>query len=135
MSRGAGKIERAIGQALYDTDRSFLVEELVRIAYPEITTVEKKHRVAVLRALDYVQERMLLWFFRTYEARARYFISNGCNTRSYAHGLLRQSWWNRERTLEEIEEILNDGGDAACAILVETRRVCLRVRGRRAING
>jgi len=83
---------------LYDTDRSFSVEELARIAYPEITTIAKKHRVAVLRALDYVQERMLLWFFRTYEARARYFISNGCNSRSYAHCLLRQSWWNRAKT-------------------------------------
>jgi len=53
---------------LYDTDRSFSVEELARIAYPEITTIAKKHRVAVLGALDYVQERMLLWFFNVRSA-------------------------------------------------------------------
>ena len=51
MSRGPGKIERAIEAAFADTpDDIFMVEDLVALAYPGVNRIEKKHRVAVLRA-------------------------------------------------------------------------------------
>jgi hypothetical protein len=108
MSRGPGHIERAIEQALRDTDRSFIVEELAKLAYPDIAAVEKKHRVAVLRAISNVEKKIPLWFFRTYTPPWRLIMTNRNNVRSYAHGFLRYSWWNAERTLDEIENILRD---------------------------
>jgi Xaa-Pro aminopeptidase len=50
MSRGPGKIERAI-RALFDAhpDEAFVTDELAEHCYPGVT-IERKHRVAVLRA-------------------------------------------------------------------------------------
>jgi hypothetical protein len=51
MSRGPGKIERAIGQAFKaEPERTFGTDDLIAIAFPHIDQVEKKHRVSVLRA-------------------------------------------------------------------------------------
>jgi hypothetical protein len=108
MSRGPGRIERIVEQTLHDTDRSFTVEELAKLAYPTITDVQKKHRVAVLRAINKVAKQMLIWTFRTYTPPWRCIFTVGNNVRSYAHGLLRHSWWNAERSLDEIEKILAD---------------------------
>jgi hypothetical protein len=106
MSRGPGRIERAVETALSSANRSYSIDELAGLAYPDVGNVEKKHRVAVLRTLGNIDNRILLWLFITYERRGRYFVTNGCNVRSYAHGL--QSWWNAERSLDEIENILAD---------------------------
>jgi hypothetical protein len=50
MSRGPGRVERAI-RALFDAhpDEAFVTDELCEHCYPGVT-IEKKHRVAVLRA-------------------------------------------------------------------------------------
>lgn len=108
MSRGAGRIERSIEQILRNADRSFTVEELARLIYPNITGVSKAHRVSILRAINNVAKRMPLGSFRTHAPPWRLIVTNGANVRSYAHGLLRYSWWNAERSLEQIEKILND---------------------------
>jgi hypothetical protein len=108
MSRGPGRIERAVEALLRDTDRSFSIDELAVIVYPGINTSQRKHRVSVLRTLNNISKRMLLWFYRVAQPGGRYFVSNGSNVRSYAHGLLRQSWWNAERSLVEIDAILAD---------------------------
>jgi hypothetical protein len=108
MSRGLGRIERAVATVLRDTDRSFSIDELALIAYHGINRAEKKHRVAVLRTLNNIADRMLLWFFRACKPGGQYFVANGTSVRSYAHGLLRQSWWNAERSLFDIESILAD---------------------------
>jgi hypothetical protein len=51
MSRGPGRIERAIGDAFQQhPQRSYTTDELVALAYPEVRWIKKKHRVAVLRA-------------------------------------------------------------------------------------
>jgi hypothetical protein len=51
MSRGPGRIERAI-RALFDAhpDRHISTDDLVAHCYPGINHIERKHRVAVLRA-------------------------------------------------------------------------------------
>jgi hypothetical protein len=50
MSKGAGRVERAIaGVFEAEPDNAFTVEDLCDRAYPG-ELVEKKHRVAVLRA-------------------------------------------------------------------------------------
>lgn len=108
MSRGPGRVERSVKETLRNTDRSYTVEELARIAYPDAATIEKKHRVSVLRAIPNVQNKVPLWFFNTYTPPWRLIFTNRDNVRSYAHGLLRASWWNAERTLEQIEMILAD---------------------------
>jgi hypothetical protein len=60
MSRGPGKIERAI-RALFDAqfDMAFITEELVRHCYPELNrkTIKRKHQVSVIRAAQKVTQR------------------------------------------------------------------------------
>jgi hypothetical protein len=73
MSKGAGRIERLVEHILKDTDRSFTIEEICRLAWPDVASIEKKHRVAVLRAAKSVRKRLGLlewtserppWFVR-----------------------------------------------------------------------
>jgi hypothetical protein len=55
MSRGPGRIQRAIIAAFERCPkRSFTTDELVALAYPGVRRIEKKHRVAVLRAAWHV---------------------------------------------------------------------------------
>jgi hypothetical protein len=107
MSRGPGRIERVVKATLHDADRSFSVEELACIAYPDINTVEKKHRVAVFRAISKMAKRgdVLVWQWRT-NNEGRHFVCNGANVRSYAHGWVRQS--RPEWPLEQVDDILSD---------------------------
>jgi hypothetical protein len=107
MSRGPGKIERAIERVL-QTDRSYSVEELALLAYPGINRIEKKHRVAVLRALENIGNRMLVYRFRAYEPRKRHFVCNGTSVRAYVHGIMRECWWNAGRSLRDIDNILSN---------------------------
>jgi hypothetical protein len=44
----------------------------------------------------------------TNEPAPRRIITNRLSVRSYAHGMLRRSWWSAERSLEQIEMILNE---------------------------
>jgi hypothetical protein len=51
MSRGPGRIERAIGDILgAELDNAFTAEELCERVYPGVP-VEKKHRISVIRAV------------------------------------------------------------------------------------
>ena len=58
MSRGPGRIERAI-EAAFDAepDNAFNIEDLCERVYHGLNRVEKKHRVAVLRAMRAVVRR------------------------------------------------------------------------------
>src|SRR4249919_1096138 len=48
-----GKLERAIRENLAaHPDEAFTTDELCRVCYPGAEQVERKHRVAVLRAID-----------------------------------------------------------------------------------
>ena len=58
MSRGPGKVQRAIEAAFAATpDAIFVVEELVAIAYPGVVQIERKHRSAVVRAVKWMETR------------------------------------------------------------------------------
>ena len=58
MSKGPGRIERAVAEAFAANANGILsVDELVSIAYQGINRVEKKHRVATIRAADKVAAR------------------------------------------------------------------------------
>jgi hypothetical protein len=108
MSHGPGRIERIVEQTLQNADRSFTVEELAMVAFSGANRVDKKHRVSILRALDNVAGRLMLWQRTTYKPPWRLVISNLSNVRSYAHGVLRVVWWSAERSLDQIEQILAD---------------------------
>jgi hypothetical protein len=58
VSRGAGKIEQAITKSfLLSVGKSFTVEDLFHITYPEAFKIERKHRVSINRAASNVCER------------------------------------------------------------------------------
>ena len=58
MSRGPGRIERAIAAILdAEPDNAFTTEDLCERVYPGVNRVEKKHRVAVLRAANKLIKR------------------------------------------------------------------------------
>ena len=51
MSRGPGRVERAILSLMRaDPDGAWTTEDLAEAAYPDAGAIEKRHRVAVLRA-------------------------------------------------------------------------------------
>jgi hypothetical protein len=59
MSKGPGRIERAIADAFAANTNGILsVDDLVSVAYRGINRVEKKHRVATIRAANKVAARM-----------------------------------------------------------------------------
>jgi hypothetical protein len=108
MSRGPGRIERIVERVLQDADRSFTVEELASLAYPHALEIEKKHRVAVLRALNTVRKRMLFVSARTYCPPWRLILASGTSVRSYAHARVRHCWWSANRSLQDTEDILSE---------------------------
>jgi hypothetical protein len=58
MSRGPGKVERAIAAALdAEPDNAFTVEDLCDRVYLGVNRIEKKHRVAILRAAANLMKR------------------------------------------------------------------------------
>jgi hypothetical protein len=68
MSRGPGRIERAIEETFTaNPSETFTVDELVATAYPGTDEIEKKHRVAVIRAADKVAAR--LWWEKALSER------------------------------------------------------------------
>lgn len=64
MSRGPGKVERVILN-LFDneSDASYSTEDLIDRVYPGLGSVEKKHRVSVLRAAKRACERLQGWYY------------------------------------------------------------------------
>ncbi len=109
MSRGPGRIERAIENTLRDADRSYSTDELALIAYPGIATVEKKHRVVVLRALKNIadnKKRLRLWLWRDFNAQGRHFHLNFDSLRAYVHGWLRIDYLTHTCSLADLDLML-----------------------------
>lgn len=107
MSLGPGKIERAIEAAFRGSPRAtFSVAELLPHAYPGVNRIEKKHRVAILRAADKVAAR-LGWQGWKREARGGETIYlNRCDIRSYAIGRMRTGY--PAYTAEAAAHVLED---------------------------
>jgi hypothetical protein len=109
MSRGPGKIERAIEAAfLKEPSRTFSTQELIPIAYPGRKAVEKKHRVAVLRAANKIA-RLLWWRGRRSERPGGEVVfSNLLDVRSYALGHLRRDFSHYSDPPEKLNRLLDD---------------------------
>jgi hypothetical protein len=62
MSRGPGRIERAIKAAFEaEPTRVFTTEHLCARVYPGVASIEKKHRVSLIRAAKRVVQREPNW--------------------------------------------------------------------------
>jgi hypothetical protein len=83
---------------------SFSIEELARAAYLDARAIDKKHRVAVLRTLANVDQRIPLVCFSTCRPPWSKLVSQ-LNAQSYAHGWLRAE--RQQHSLAKIEAMLN----------------------------
>ncbi len=125
MSRGPGRIERAIFD-LFDKhpEGAWTTADLCRVIYPTANRVEKKHRVAVLRAMDKVMDkkgdRYRDWdgFYFGFNGAWARVLCNFANVKSYslakAKSLNDRRWRDGERrtlTEEELLKSLQPGGD------------------------
>lgn len=107
MSRGPGKIERAIEAAFSAMpSATFSVAELGPIAYPGLNRVEKRHRVAILRAADKVAAR-LWWKGLTSERPGGSIVyCNLLDVHSYALGRLRADFLTGAEPIARLETFL-----------------------------
>jgi hypothetical protein len=125
MSRGPGRIERAVVAILDgEPDNAFTTEDLCRRIYPGANRIEKKHRVAVLRAAQKVLERcdMIQCFTSETVGGTRVYF-NADNVMSYAMARLKADrmncytndprilWWGRRSTEADLRAKLAEGGD------------------------
>ncbi len=125
MSRGPGRIERALYHLFEEhPEGAWTTADLCRLIYPTANRVEKKHRVAVLRAMDKVidkkgdQHRDWGWFYFGFKGAAARVLCNYANVMSYSLAKLNsmnaKTWVGEEwrtRTEEELLERLQPGGD------------------------
>jgi hypothetical protein len=92
MSRGPGRIERAIIAAFAaEPDNAFTTDDLVERVYRGVNRIEKKHRVAVVRAAKNLSARShsnLDWFRSEYLGGTLVFF-DCCNVMSYAMARLK----------------------------------------------
>jgi hypothetical protein len=116
MSKGPGKLERAIADAFArDPSATFSVEDLGPICYPGLNKVEKKHRVAIIRAADNVAARM--WWGRTYCSGVPCVYCNLCDLHSYAMGNWREQWpngyccWSIDESEERVGRNIKENDD------------------------
>ena len=109
MSRGPGVIERAVEATFAGHPSStFTVEELAALAYPGVNRVEKKHRVAVIRAADKVGRRMGWIGQRAERPGGTVIYSNLYDVRSYSLGRLRRDFLTNWRGSDYPEKVLDD---------------------------
>jgi hypothetical protein len=90
MSRGPGRIERAIRELLdAHPDLAFVTDDLVRHCYPGIPAIERKHQVSVLRAAHKVITGDRDWYATRIDGQGRGWVFvNAGNLQSYALGRL-----------------------------------------------
>jgi hypothetical protein len=106
MSKGPGRVSRAIEAAIEaDPDNAFTIEDLCDRVYPGVNRVEKKHRVAVLRAAKAIVARRpeLRWMIGeglggTLVVYDRYRVL------SYAMARLKTDHFNRYRSNDKRNE-------------------------------
>lgn len=111
MSRGPGRIERAIEKAFTGNPScTFTSEELVAAAYPD-ATIAKRHRVAVLRAAAKVAKRTWWRGYRQERLAGQIIYYNHLSLRSYAMARLQTCFLlHNDDTLVEMEAEIAPGG-------------------------
>lgn len=109
MSRGPGKIERAL-LALFAANPSaaFTVEELAEVIYRGINRIEKKHRVAIIRAARKAASSAGWRTWTSESPGSRLVYLNPLDFRSYATGWLRSEMSWHSCTPQEIAEMLDN---------------------------
>lgn len=123
MSRGPGRIERAIEAAFTDgPDDAYTTEDLIDRAYSGVNRAEKKHRVAVIRAAKKVSDRMDWECFRTEALGGTLVFWNPYDVMSYAIGRIKADMFvsyrsndrrvldHHRRTADDIRAMLAPGG-------------------------
>ena len=116
MSRGPGRIERAIHD-LFDKhpEGAWTTEDLCRVIYPTANRVEKKHRVAVIRAMKKIagkaDDQYRDWLSLVASSTGRtWVLHNFTNVMSYGLARLKaDNGWN-PKTEEKLLERLQPGG-------------------------
>ena len=100
MSRGPGKIERAIRQLMADQPTgAWTVEDLCERVYTGINWVEKKHRVSVLRALKRAVHDDVDWILWTSDTiGGAVVLVNMSNVESYGLARLKSDWLHHYRS-------------------------------------
>jgi hypothetical protein len=108
MSRGPGRIQRAIEFAFKANPAStFAVDDLTTLAYPGINRIEKKHRVAVLRAAASASETCGWWYARAERPGHQVIYGNPVDLRSYATWKMRLDFSTGGLSLEEMTAALD----------------------------
>jgi hypothetical protein len=109
MSRGPGRIQRAIEDAFRQNSSStYTVEDLAVIAYPGVNRIEKKHRVAVLRAGAAAAEACGWWYGQAEMPGHQMLYCNPLDVRSYATWNIRRDFIEGRQTAEQIAKALDD---------------------------
>jgi hypothetical protein len=120
MSRGPGHIERTVA-ALFTSHptATFSTSELVEAVYPGRNRIEKKHRVAVLRAATKLAER-LGWEKWNCERACQAdmtdrgcIFANVCDVHSYTLGRLRADFLRSGEPVSELERRINEDPEVA----------------------
>jgi hypothetical protein len=103
MSRGPGRIERAIGELLAaNPDASFTIIEVAKHCYPDAAPIEKRHTVSVLRASRNVVRRDPDWAMRwSSNHGCPYHFVNHASLKSLCISRLRDRPWG-EKYLEAV---------------------------------
>jgi hypothetical protein len=90
MSRGPGRIERAIRELLdAHPNLAFVTDDLVRHCYSGVETIERKHQVSVLRAAQHVIAHDRNWTARRSNGQGGgWVIFNQGNLQSYGLSMI-----------------------------------------------
>jgi hypothetical protein len=111
MSRGPGRIQRAVANAFADTpSAAFSVDELAQIAYPESAQIERKHRVALVRAADAAAEAAGWSAVQARNGKGIVYF-NPVDMHSYALGRIRAKLQWSKLPVAEAAASLEPGGE------------------------
>lgn len=99
MSRGPGKIERAIRDLMSERpDGAWTILDLCELVYQGAKRIKKKHRVSVLRTLHRIVENDPDWqFYRSVSMGKTLVVFNMANVTSFALGREKVDFCNRYR--------------------------------------
>src|SRR4051812_10913423 len=123
MSQGAGRVERAIIAAVQaEPDNAFTVADLCDRVYPGINRIEKKHRVAVQRAMKSVTSRshgeLALWT-EGFWGYGKLVLFGRYNVISYAMARLKADPFNNYRSNDPRVHAARISGESDIRTMIE----------------